>query len=161
MVPGRVASCLFREPSKQWLRRIPGDGTATMSVTCEEIDGTEWDVDPRGLASGPSAPYATALVWRQRNGRDLPGGYVRWYAGGHRLDLEQGGGSITIPLDPGAWSSVFGKPGDTNAATRDRWRETFTADELRIGICFGGIFFSKGLGINAGSAALVASVRFD
>jgi hypothetical protein len=156
--PGTVPSILLREPARApFPNRIPGGATMQIHLSVTVSADAVWNTDPYGYAPGANArPYATPLIWRteERSGELSSGNFARWYAGGHRIPLDETATHVvSVPVSPSAWWSVLGKPGTRNGPTTDRWRECWLG-ESHLGLGFGGFFYSKGVTVTQGSVSV-------
>lgn len=84
-------------------------------------------------------------LYFQRKGDNMSGEgsmqFYRWWSNPFSCILRPGKQTLTVPLQPGQWSSVYGRPGTTNPiAFRDACNET-----AYVGMTFGGNFFGHGV----------------
>jgi hypothetical protein len=99
-----------------------------------------------------NSPAAVRLLF-QRKGDDLSGAgvyeFYRWWSTAGTV-LRPGSFTLTVPLEPALWRSVFGKTGDANPhAFADA-----LADLGHVGVTFGGgCFYGHGVRILRGRAA--------
>jgi hypothetical protein len=63
---------------------------------------------------------------------------------------------LTAPLIGSAWSSVYGKQGDVDAAAVAGFRTTVGAVE-NIGLTFGGTYAGHGVNISGGNARFICT----
>ena len=97
---------------------------------------------------------ATVLLFFERKNDDLSEEFYRWWANPTSYELQPTPGDVTlsVPLTPDQWSSVYGKSGNYNAAALAGFQ-----DALRnlgnIGMTFGGgCFFGHGVNVSGGTA---------
>ena len=71
------------------------------------------------------------------------------------LEAHNGIATVTVPLTPDHWSSVFGKRGDLDSVTLAGFQDALS-HLGNVGLTFGGgCFFSHGAWINGGSARFI------
>jgi hypothetical protein len=105
-------------------------------------------------ADNTCATPATVRLFLERKDDDFSQEFYRWWANpmGYELQVTPGDVTLTVPLTPDQWSSVYGKTGDYDAAALAGFQ-----DALRnlgnIGMTFGGgCFFGHGVNISGGTA---------
>jgi hypothetical protein len=85
----------------------------------------------------------------QRRGDDLTKEFYRWWSNPSAIILAEGQHTMTVPLTPDQWSSVFGRKGQ---ATKGEFVAALREAE-RIGITFGGgCFFGHGVNVSGSDA---------
>jgi hypothetical protein len=84
------------------------------------------------------------------------GEFQRWWSNPTAYQLQAGGEhTVTVPLNPGAWSSVFGKRGDFDEASLAGFTEAI-ATMKHVGVTFGGgCFFGHGVNVSGGTARFI------
>jgi len=83
--------------------------------------------------------------------RNMYGEYNRWFSIQSSF-LKDGNFTLSVPLIPSYWTSVFGKKGDINEFSKKQFRECLTKPIL-VGICFGGgCFAGHGVRMSQGAA---------
>jgi hypothetical protein len=95
---------------------------------------------------------ATVRLFLQRQGDNLSGAgqyeFYRWWANAGTV-LKEGTFTVSVPLQPSLWTSVFGKKGDANP----RAFAAAIADLGNVGVTFGGgCFYGHGVRILNGRA---------
>jgi hypothetical protein len=89
------------------------------------------------------------FLWANENG---DGAYDRWWSNPRSFTLAAGTATLTVPLQPANWSSVFGVFGDVNPSTRFHFEKALL-NVTRLGLTFGGgCSFGHGINIRGGSA---------
>jgi hypothetical protein len=147
--------------------KVPGSVhyvTTSVSMAAGDFVRAEMEVqaepstvfDYRTEASNTGDFPAHARFFLQRRGDDMTGRgamrYYRWWANPQAFKLEPGALTLTVPLSPAEWSSVFGEKGDTSPAAT-RAFEAALADLANVGLTFGGgLFFGHGVRVSAGAA---------
>jgi hypothetical protein len=81
------------------------------------------------------------------------GEFDRWWSNPRTYNLTVGGTvTLTIPLRPHDWSSVFGKVGDQDATTMAGFEQALK-NANHLGMTFGGgCFFGHGVNVSGGTA---------
>lgn len=100
---------------------------------------------------------ATVRLFLERKHDDLAEEFYRWWANpvGYELQPTSGGVTLTVPLTPDQWSSVYGKFGNYNATTLAGFQDVLT-NLGRAGMTFGGgCFFGHGVNVSGGTARFV------
>lgn len=120
-------------------------------TTAFQKTGEILEVQPCGTNS------AKVRLFLQQRGDDWSGSgkyeFYRWYSG--PADLNDSG--LTVPLQPGSWSSVLGKNGDQNPAGFN----TAISDLQSIGFAFGGCFAAHGVYATGPATFTATSYRID
>ena len=109
--------------------------------------------DFRTAADNTCGAPASVRLLLQRKGDTLSGAgpyeFYRWWSVAGTV-LRAGSFTLTVPLEPALWRSVFGKTGDANPSA---FAEAL-ADLGRVGVTFGGgCFYGHGVRILRGRAA--------
>jgi hypothetical protein len=80
--------------------------------------------------------------------------FNRWFANPTCVVLQPGPFSVTVPLTPDLWSSVYGKFGNYSADSLAGFKKVLSSP-VAAGIVFGGgNFFGHGVAVRNGSAKL-------
>lgn len=108
-----------------------------------------WEHSEQGCGS-----YVTPFIFAYRN--DMQGEFSRWWAGGYRTLLRSGDFSVTVPIDPSAWSSVYGKFGNDYPTEFANAMQNVSG----LGVTFGGCSF-YGHGVASEGAADFALLRYE
>jgi hypothetical protein len=100
---------------------------------------------------------ATVRLFLERRNDDFSQEFYRWWANptGYDLQPTPGNVTLTVPLAPDQWSSVYGKFGNSDdASLAGFWDALANLD--RVGMTFGGgCFFGHGVNVSGGSARFV------
>jgi hypothetical protein len=92
---------------------------------------------------------ASVRLLIQRRDDDLTKEFHRWWSNPQAILLAEGQHTITVPLTPDQWSSVFGRKG---GAAGGEFANALREAE-RIGMTFGGgCFFGHGVNVSGGEA---------
>lgn len=144
----RVFSHGFKEPAETFFEdRIPASAKVELVYEITETPGTVWGSNPSG-EDVPETPARIGLIlWR-----DWTTNYGRWFSV-QRLDISPGIHRLVVPVEPWAWKSVFGKIGNQDATTREKWRRTWNGP-ARIGVVGGGYFHAHGIEVLEGVGTL-------
>ncbi len=113
--------------------------------------------DPRDTGTAPPSMH----LFIQARGDDcLCHEFGRWWSNPQSVKLQRGAFSMTVPLRPGYWSSVYGKRGDSSGRARQGFAAA-VAHPARIGMTFGaGNNFGHGVVVKGGTMAMgVSSMR--
>jgi hypothetical protein len=100
------------------------------------------------------ATSATVRLFLERKNDDLSQEFYRWWANSAIYDLQPTSENVTmtVPLTPDQWSSVYGKPGNLNATTLAGFHDALT-NLGHVGMTFGGgCFAGHGVNVSGGSA---------
>lgn len=100
-----------------------------------------------------SATLPTTSLYFQRAGDNMSGQgefeFYRWWSAG--FEIQPSLRTISVPLDPAKWGSVFGKRGTDNPAMF----AAALANAISVGLVFGGgCFAGHGVAVTDGSATL-------
>jgi hypothetical protein len=94
-------------------------------------------------------PTVRPFFWANDNGNGV---YDRWWSNPRSFPLADGSATISVPLLPEFWSSVNGKFGNADTATRFGFDKAIL-NVTRLGLTFGGgCSFGHGVNIRGGSA---------
>ena len=127
-----------------------GSIAGTMSITVEVITTGHptfnYELNPDNTCVFPA--HARPII--DTGG---PGEFDRWWSNPVGYDLTVGGTmTLTIPLRPHNWSSVFGKVGDQDASTIAGFDQALENANY-LGVTFGGgCFFGHGVNVSGGTA---------
>ena len=105
-------------------------------------------------ATEGTAP-ARVRLFLQRPSDDWQGEFNRWWSV-PAIELGINSFTLTAPLIGSAWSSVYGKQGDADAAAAASFMTTIGAVE-NIGLTFGGTYAGHGVNISGGNAKFVCT----
>ena len=100
---------------------------------------------------------ATVRLFLERRNDNFSAEFYRWWANPTAYDLQPTSGNmtLTVPLAPDQWSSVYGKAGNYDATARAGFQDAVT-DLERVGMTFGGgCFFGHGVNVSGGTARFV------
>ena len=100
------------------------------------------------------ATSATVRLFLERKNDDLSEELYRWWANSTIYDLQTTSENVTmtVPLTPNQWSSVYGKPGNLNGTTRAGFQDLLT-NLGHVGMTFGGrCFAGHGVNVSGGTA---------
>jgi hypothetical protein len=101
----------------------------------------------------------TRVLFLQRRNDDLSQEFYRWWSNPTVYDLQPtpGNTTLTVPLTPDQWSSVFGRFGNQNATTLKGFQDAL-GDLGHVGMTFGGgCFVGHGVTSRAGLRASLSS----
>ncbi len=110
----------------------------------------EYVLEPDNTCATP----ATVRLFLERRNDDLSQEFYRWWSNPTVYDLQRtpGNMTLTVPLTPDQWSSVFGRFGNLNATTLKGFQDAL-GDLGHVGMTFGGgCFFGHGVNISGGTA---------
>lgn len=94
-------------------------------------------------------PTVRPLIWANDNGE---GSYDRWWSNPRSFTLTSDTATITVPLEPSAWSSVNGLYGNANPTVTFSFEKALL-NVSRFGLTFGGgCSFGHGIRISGGVA---------
>ncbi|PYR38992.1 MAG: hypothetical protein DMF89_27010 [Acidobacteria bacterium] len=103
--------------------------------------------EPSNTCSTPSS--VRPFFWSHENGE---GEFDRWWSNPIAYVLAAGSRTLSIPISPDRWSSVFGKMGNADAAATVGFNRA-TGSVSRLGLTFGGgCFFGHGVFVQGGTA---------
>jgi hypothetical protein len=92
------------------------------------------------------------FIWSHRNSFDE---FDRWWSGSTAYTLAAGTTTLSVPLSPDRWSSVFGKIGNADAAAQAGFTSALR-NVSSLGLTFGGgCFFGHGVFVQGGRAQFV------
>jgi hypothetical protein len=91
-------------------------------------------------------PYIERVNW------EYGGEFFRWWSNPVAYKLGQGTITLTVPLSPESWSSVYGKLGSFSPEARQGFYDALQ-NMGRMGLSFGGgCFFGHGVNVSNGEA---------
>jgi hypothetical protein len=94
------------------------------------------------------------FIWANDNG---DGDYDRWWSNARSFTLAAGTSTITVPLTADAWSSVNGKVGNADGATKFAFDKALL-NVSRLGLTFGGgCSFGHGINVSGGTATFAVT----
>jgi len=94
-------------------------------------------------------PSVRPFFWANENGNGV---YDRWWSNPRAFSLADGAATVAVPLQPEFWSSVNGRFGNLDSATRYGFA-TAILNVTRLGLTFGGgCSFGHGINVSAGRA---------
>ena len=99
-------------------------------------------------------PSVRPFLWANANGN---GDFDRWWSNPRAYPLAAGTATITVPLQAEHWSSVNGRFGHEDAATRFAFEKALL-NVTRLGLTFGGgCSFGHGIRVSGGTATFALS----
>jgi len=94
-------------------------------------------------------PSVRPFLWANDNGN---GNFDRWWSNPRAFALAAGATTISVPLRAENWSSVDGRYGSADAATRFGFEKALL-NVTRLGVTFGGgCSFGHGIRVSGGAA---------
>lgn len=85
--------------------------------------------------------------------RSMYGQFNRWWSA-EKITIASGTFSIKIPLHPGYWTSVYGKPGNIDKTTIEHFNKC-KKEPIHLGVAIGGgCFFGHGVRTLSGSGSI-------
>jgi hypothetical protein len=124
----------------------------TLHVTLQVATTGAPTFDPLDTSSCNLAPSARPFLWANDNGN---GNFDRWWSNPRAFALAAGATTISVPLQAEHWSSVDGKFGNADAATRFGF-ERALLNVTRLGLTFGGgCSFGHGIRVSGGTATFM------
>ncbi|MEQ1896852.1 MAG: hypothetical protein ABL971_05615 [Vicinamibacterales bacterium] len=112
----------------------------------------QFALEPENVCGGP----ATMRLFLERANEPTANtaDFYRWWSD-VTLPLTPGGGSLTVPVTPDRWGSVFGTKGNASPAAVAGFEATL-ADLATVGMTFGGgCFAGHGVNISGGTARFI------
>ena len=132
--------------------QISGSVTATMLVTGSAPVVFDYMTEPFNTCTVPSS--VRPFIWANRTGF---GEFDRWWSKSTAYELAFGSSTLTVPLTPDRWSSVYGKSGNTDATTEAAFARALQ-NVSQLGLTFGGgCFYGHGVRVKGGSARFILS----
>lgn len=137
-------------------RSIAGRVTADISIiTTSGQPAFHWDLTQPANCNTP--PSVVLLLWSDK--LSMKGEFDRWWAFADAKQLAPGEITISAPLDPSRWLSVFGVTGDQNPSAF-----AATVDNIGgVGMTFGGgCYLGHGVYVTGGTAKVaIRSLRIE
>jgi hypothetical protein len=128
-------------------RIISGSIILSLSVATTGTPVFRYDTEPFNTCVTPA--HARPIIETSKGEAD---GFDRWWSNPVAYKLEAGSITLTIPLTPDRWSSVFGKFGNSSPEALAGF-QTALQNVTGLGLTFGGgCFFGHGVYINEGTA---------
>jgi len=134
-----------------------GLGTHSVSMTFQILTTGVPTFNYVMQADNTCPTSATVRLFLERKDDDFSQEFYRWWSNPMVYDLQPTPGDVTmtVPLTPDQWSSVYGKVGNLNATTQAGFQDAL-ANLGNIGMTFGGgCFFGHGVNISGGTARFV------
>lgn len=156
LTSGKVLSLIFRDNDerKRLFDRVPNGRAITLKLRVTQSPDIQWDTNPMRLPVESTVPRASIVFARTANGKMADGISNRFYSAS-RIDIDQPGIlTLSVPVDPAHWINVYAHLASSSRKMRDNWRDTLLNEDTRIGIGFGGYFYSKGIALASGSAKI-------
>ncbi len=128
-------------------------GQLSMTIQTQVLSGIptyNYNLEPGNTCVYP----AHVRLYFERRGDNGRKEFYRWWSldpASYQLDT---GGLLTIsvPLIPSAWSSVYGKRGDYDSSVTAEFFAAM-ADPMEVGMTFGGgCFYGHGVNVSGGTA---------
>jgi hypothetical protein len=139
------------EPFGVDAKRVPRSAHIVARIRVTERNCV-WNSDP--MNEHPDEHYDATwgiMIFQRWEGHGDPGN-GRWFAR-ERIKLRPGTLVSRVPLQPDAWSNVWGKVPPDNAGGVKAWEATLLRP-LQLGMCFGGKFYGHGVAAEKGSATI-------
>jgi hypothetical protein len=139
-------SYLFTDSAPKAIR---GTLSVTMQVTAAGPVVFFYQFDPANTCSAPAS--VRPFIWA--HGHSLGSEeFDRWWSNQVAFPLQAGTTTLTVPLTPDRWSSVFGRLGTESAATEQAFKSALS-DVTSLGVTFGGgCYFGHGVNVQGGRA---------
>lgn len=127
--------------------QISGSVTASMEIVTSGPVVFDYMTEPFNTCTTPST--VRPFIWSNRTGF---GEFDRWWSNPTSIELTPGSSTLTVPLTPDRWSSVYGKLGNTDATAEAAFARALR-NVSQLGLTFGGgCFFGHGVRVKNGSA---------
>lgn len=153
--PGSNCPAIHYVTTKAVTGKIALGQTLTATFTVTGV-ASVWNhiTEKDGNTTGGSP--ASVRMFFQQKGDNLTGqgkyAYYRWWSNPISVALAAGTFTITVPLTPANWSSVFGAEGNASVAATAGFNGAI-ANLNNLGFTFGGgSFFGHGLNLTSGTA---------
>ena len=122
-------------------------GTLVVSMQVTTSEGARFE--PLDTSNCNLAPSVRPFLWANNNGN---GDFDRWWSNPQAYPLAAGTATLTVPLQAEHWSSVNGRFGHEDAATRFAFEKALL-NVTRLGVTFGGgCSFGHGIRVSGGTA---------
>lgn len=129
---------------------LAGSLEMTLEVAVVEAPSFDYGFGPKNPCLTPAS---VRLYFEQRAGFYIEHG--RWWAHSVAFELKNGKATLSVPLDPSNWLSVYGKHADLNAATLAGFTKAKT-NVGAVGMTFGGgCFYGHGVSVFNGTAVFI------
>lgn len=127
--------------------QINGSVIASMQVSGSGPVVFDYMTEPFNTCKTPST--VRPFIWSNRGGY---GEFDRWWSNPTSFELAFGSATVTVPLTPERWSSVYGKFGNADAATEAAFARALR-NVSQLGLTFGGgCFYGHGVRVKGGTA---------
>jgi hypothetical protein len=131
-------------------KAITGPLSVSLAIQTAGLVVFNYMTEPFNTCATPGS--VRPFFWSNRDGN---GEFDRWWSNPTAYPLAGGTGTLTVPLTPDRWSSVFGKAGNADASARAGFDRALT-NVSSLGLTFGGgCFFGHGVNVSGGSARFV------
>jgi hypothetical protein len=145
-VPGVLGYCICET------REIIGGGrrpsneiSIAVSITTTPDAVFDHRTEERNTSDTPSACRIMLM-------HSMSGTYNRWFSD-PGITLAPGSHSLTVPLQPALWVSVFGKRGDFSRSHTKAFREFLKTPVNPCLVFGGGLFFAHGTRLSSGAGS--------
>ena len=131
-----------------------GPATHSVSMTFEILTTGTPNFNYVMESDNNCATPATVRLFLERKNDDFSEEFYRWWANpaSYELQATPGEVTLTVPLTPDQWSSVYGKGGNYNADSLAGFQDALQ-NLGDIGMTFGGgCFFGHGVNVSGGTA---------
>lgn len=131
----------------------------TARITAARIEG-QFSIAEGGVFDDPDNDVGGLLPsFRFIILKDLTSEFGRWWSLASVV-LQPGGFTLSVPLLPAEWSSVYGKRGDFDAAALAGFQAALAAPQ-KVGLTFGaGNDFGHGITATGNSSITASNIRF-
>jgi hypothetical protein len=136
-------------------RPIGGTFSADMKVDAQNAIFNFRIGDPTNTGTAPPACH----LFFQQQGDDLSGSgpmqFYRWWSTPFAFVLANGAATLSVPLTPDKWLSVFGLRGTDSAAAQAGFAQAM-AKTANVGLTFGGgSYYGHGVNVTSGTARFI------
>lgn len=126
----------------------------TLSVTLQVSTSGPVVFTPLDTTACGLAPSVRPFFWANEAGN---GDSDRWWSNPRAFTLAGGASTLTVPLEPAAWSNVSGRYGNADPAIQYAFERALT-NVTRFGVTFGGgCSFGHGIRVSGGTATFTLS----
>jgi hypothetical protein len=127
---------------------LAGTLSVSLQVTASGPVLFDYVTEPTNTCQVPAS--VRPFLWANGNG---DGEFDRWWSTPVAHTLGVDASTLSVPLTPDHWSSVFGKMGNADAAAEAGFNKALQ-NVTRLGLTFGGgCFFGHGVTVRGGTAA--------
>ena len=127
--------------------QISGSVTVSMQIAVSGPVVFDYMTEPFNTCTTPST--VRPFIWSNRTGF---GEFDRWWSNPTSVELASGSSTLTVPLTPDRWSSVYGKFGNADATAEAAFTRALR-NVSQLGLTFGGgCFYGHGVRVKGGSA---------